>query len=117
MEPWILKKRSRCYNCDQLVDHIIEIYPNQVFIRCSNCKVTRCYVIKTLYIDRMNTLEEEMDKKYLYDNWLLEGEYRCSNCKEYTTHDILITVAGVYVRCRNCKFTRYYRFYVIFKEE
>ncbi|MBW9223047.1 hypothetical protein KKP90_00395 [Methanothermococcus sp. SCGC AD-155-E23] len=116
MEPWILKKRSKCYNCGQLVDHIIEIYPNQVFVRCSNCKITRCYVIKTVYIDRGDVIEEEKVKRYLYDNWLLEKEAECSNCKRHTFHDILITVAGVFIRCRSCKFTRYYRFYVIYRE-
>jgi len=117
MEPWILKKRSKCYNCGQLVDHIIEIYANQVFIRCSNCRITRCYIIKTTYIDTNDIIEEERSKKHLYDNWLLEKETECYNCKRYTLQDILITVPGIYVRCRNCKFTRYYRFYVVYIEE
>ncbi|GBF36847.1 hypothetical protein [Methanofervidicoccus abyssi] len=117
MEFWTLTKRSRCYNCSKLADQIIEIYPNQAFVKCSNCGATRCYIIKNVYIDNNNVIECEKDKKLLYDNWLLEKEAECYNCKRYAIQDILITVAGMYVRCRNCRFTRYYRFNIIYISE
>ena len=110
MEPWTLSYRSKCYNCGQMVDQIIEVYPTQVFVKCSNCGATRCYVIKSVYIDSNNVIEVEKNKKFRYDNWLLEKEVKCHNCKRYAIQDILITMAGVYIRCRMCKFTRYYRF-------
>ena len=110
MESWTLSNRSKCYNCGQMVDQIIEVYPTQVFVKCSNCGATRCYVIKSVYIDSNNVIEVEKNKKFRYDNWLLEKEVKCHNCKRYAIQDILITMAGVYIRCRMCKFTRYYRF-------
>ena len=117
MEPWTLSYRSKCYNCGQIVDQIIEVYPTQVFVKCPNCGVTRCYVIKSVYIDSDNVIESEKDKKYLYDNWLLEKEVECYNCKRCTYQDILITMAGVYIRCRVCGFTRYYRFNMIYVDK
>ena len=113
MEPWILKKESKCFNCGQNATQIIEIYPNQAFVKCSNCGATRYYIIKNTYMDNENIIESEKNKKMLYENWLLKKDAECYNCRKYYTQDILITIAGMYVRCGNCGFTRSYRFSMV----
>ncbi|ABR56500.1 hypothetical protein [Methanococcus aeolicus] len=113
MESWNLKYKTKCYNCGKIVDQIIEIYPNQAFVKCSNCGATRYYILKTVEIDKGNIIEEEKDKKRKFDNWLLEKEAKCYNCNTLYIQDILITESGMYVRCRNCGFARYYWFHMM----
>jgi uncharacterized Zn finger protein len=113
MDKWCLKYSTKCYNCGEVVDQIIEIYPNQAFVKCSNCGATRYYILKKVGVEEDNVVELEKNKKGKYDNWVLEKNAKCYNCEKYAPQDILITDSGMYVRCRNCGFTRYYRFHMM----
>ena len=113
MDNWELKYLSKCFNCGKTVDQIIEIYPNQTTVKCSNCGITRYYIIRKVYIDDENIIEKELCRKGKYDNWKLNYKATCLNCRKNAIQDILITEYGIYIRCRNCGFTRFYQFHMI----
>ncbi|MDK2790345.1 MAG: hypothetical protein PWP15_852 [Methanothermococcus sp.] len=113
MENWRLNYNTKCYNCGVIADQIIEIYSNQAFVKCSNCEATRYYIIKKADIEDSDIIETEKKKKRRYDNWILEKKVECYNCNALELQDILITESGLYVRCRNCGFTRYYRYHMM----
>ena len=113
MDSWSLKYPTKCYNCGKSADQIIEIYPNQAFVKCSNCGATRYYILKKVYVDDENIIETEKNRKGKYENWELKKDAKCYNCGVFGTQDILITEYGMYVRCRNCGFTRYYQFHMM----
>ncbi|AEK19069.1 hypothetical protein [Methanococcus maripaludis] len=112
MENWKLSHTTKCYSCGKIADQIIEIYPNQALVKCSNCNATRYYVIKKADIEDENSLKEEVGVKRKYDNWVLQKDIDCARCGHFGPQDILITENGIYIRCRHCGFTRYYRYHI-----
>jgi len=112
MENWKLSHVTKCYNCGKVIDQIIEIYPSQAFVKCANCNATRYYIIKKADIEDDSVIQEELATKRKYDNWVLQKDTECHNCGTFGPQDILITESGIYVRCRHCGFTRYYRYHM-----
>ncbi len=72
MEKWHLKKLAVCFNCKKEVDQIIEIYTNQAFVKCSNCGVTRYYILRRVGVEDISIIEEEKKKKHRYEPWFLK---------------------------------------------
>ncbi len=113
MEPWRLEKVSKCFNCGKEVSQIIEIFPNQAYITCSNCGAKRYYIIRRIGIENEDIIIKEKNKKHKYDIWSLSKIAVCFNCKKEYVQEILITETKLIVRCKNCGFTRVYQFHIL----
>ncbi|MCC7558069.1 MAG: hypothetical protein KO217_05225 [Methanobacteriaceae archaeon] len=48
IEPWKLKKSSKCYNCGDATIHEINIDQYKMTIRCKECGFTRYYTFHIL---------------------------------------------------------------------
>ncbi|ENN96388.1 hypothetical protein J422_02909 [Methanocaldococcus villosus KIN24-T80] len=113
MENWKLTYKVKCFNCGKEVDQIIEIFPNQAFITCSNCGAKRYYIIRRVGIEDEKIINEEREKEHKYEPWFLEKKAVCFNCKNEAIQDIVVTESKLIVRCRHCGFTRVYLFHIL----
>lgn len=95
-----------CYHCKQHVDQIIKAVPNQARVACDNCGATRVFVPRSEDVDAAGTLT----KIGKYPVWELTEEALCRHCKTVGPHDLIVSSRHLTVRCRNCKFTHFYKF-------
>lgn len=92
---------------------IIEIYPNQAFVECSNCKAKRYYIIRRVGIEDESIILKEKNKEHKYDLWELEYKTICFNCKKESIQKIIFTESKLIIRCEECGFTRVYNFHIL----
>ncbi|MGD1004566.1 MAG: hypothetical protein ABR887_04025 [Methanoregulaceae archaeon] len=98
--------RTDCYHCKQMADQIIKAMPNKAEVACDNCGATRVFIPRIEDVSNLG----EYTKVECYDVWNLVSVTECRNCHTTGPHDIVIGCRHFTIRCRNCKFTHFYKF-------
>jgi hypothetical protein len=108
MNKWEFKKDVTCFFCKKNATQLIEIFPVETIVTCTNCGAERHYTIHGTLLSGHKDLFTGTKRKY--DLWEFVKFDKCGYCGDKGENRVLVDEYKVGIICPSCTQTRIYNF-------